>query len=66
MIDPLPWLGTVVCTRPFTVDDAIELQKLIKGALPGCRADVYWTRGDKVFVRVETSEGVIERALDVV
>lgn len=67
--DPLAWLDTTRCTKPFTVDDARELHTMIHQALtpwPDTVVDVFTTRGDKVFVRVETVKGVVERTIDVV
>lgn len=48
------WLAGLVCTNPFTVDDAIELKAMIK-SMCGEKAlvDVYTQRGDRVFVRVD-------------
>lgn len=48
------WLAGLVCTRPFTVADAVELKAMIK-AMCGEKAlvDVYTHCGDQVFVRVD-------------
>lgn len=60
------WLVGVACTKPFTVADADELRKMIKKQLPKAIVDVYYTRGDKVHVRVQDGDNLVERAIDVV
>lgn len=60
-------LKGITCTKPFTPLDARALHMLIHTSLPESGAvDVYTTRGDVVYVRVETSSGAIERELPVV
>lgn len=60
-------LKGVTCTKPFTPLDARALHMLIHTSLPGSGAvDVYTTRGDLVYVRVETENGTIARELPVV
>ncbi len=49
------WLDTVTVTKPFTIADAAELHGMIKAMLPNAYVDVYWTRGDKVHVRVDNA-----------
>jgi hypothetical protein len=62
----LTWLNTVRCTAPFTLDDARELYKLIKYVAAPAFVDVFTRVGDKVFIRIETARGVLERTIDVV
>lgn len=50
------WLETVQLTKPLTLDDMRELQKLCKGQLPGALVDIYEWRPDEVTVRI-THEG---------
>lgn len=62
----IEWLGSVTCTKPFTLADAAELKAMIKAAVVDGKVDVYTTKGDKVHVRIETPRGVLTRDLDVV
>lgn len=61
------WILTVAATSPFTIADAAELKSMIKRMLgPEAVVDVYTTRGDKAFVRVQIGGTIIERVLNVV
>lgn len=62
----LEWLDGVACTAPFTCADARELHAMIHAAVPDGRVDVFTRDGDKVYVRIETPRGIIEREIDVV
>lgn len=59
------WLEGVKLTAPFTLADASELKAMIKTAVPDASVDIHAPHGDKVFVRVATERGEIERVIDV-
>lgn len=67
----IPWLDTVQCTKPFTLDDALDLYNLIRQDPAGRdhSIDVYWTKGDVVHVRLYVPHSltcVLARDIDVV
>lgn len=66
MNELIAWLDTVTCTKPVTVADTMEIKAMIKSAAPDAIVDVYFTRGDKVFVRVQYRGALIGRELDVI
>lgn len=50
----IPWLDSVQCMKPFTIDDAKDLYSMIRQDPAGQdhAIDVYWTTGDVVHVRL--------------
>lgn len=62
----LSWLDSVQCTKPLTLADARELKAALNSAVPGALVDVYWTRGDRMHVRVEAAGKIYMRSFDAV
>lgn len=55
------WLCDMVCTHPFTVEDAIALRALVRATVgEKASVEVFTQRGDKVYVRVDTREWVLD------
>lgn len=61
------WLNELECTEPFTLDDAKEIQKMLREALAGFErvATEVVIYGKRVEVAVWIAEKLIRRTYDV-